>query len=266
MTIAFRVDVPDEASAVVSAYLDLVDSRLPECIDGFYLTGSLALDDYRSGHSDIDFVAVTHIPLTPFELRKLDQLHREFRRTASGPELDGVYVTWHELQTSPVGLSAPYCRDGRFFFNSGFAANPVTWLTLHRYPISVRGPMQPEVAHDEMLLRVWCCQNLQSYWKEWMHAARTNVVRCLFSLSRQAMVWGVLGVTRLHATIRTGDILSKSAAGRYALETFPLHWLPIAREALEARCGGSSLVYRNPFVRRRDVLAFMEYVISDAAR
>jgi hypothetical protein len=256
--------LPTKVANVMSAYLRLVDEGLPGRITGLYLVGSLALDDYQPGQSDVDFVAVSEPALTLSELEQLEQIHRELRRTAPRPKLDGVYVTWLELRADPVGLSAPYCLDGRFASNGGFAANPVTWYMMHRYTMPVRGPAEPIVRHDEDLLRMWCRENLQSYWAGWVHGARTHFIRRLLSLSRQATVWGVLGVTRLHATIKTGDILSKSAAGTYALETFPAPWSPIIQDALGGRLGHGATSYRNAFARRRDALAFMEYVILDA--
>lgn len=263
MTHRIRSNIPAEVSTAVSAYLDLVDSRLPGRIDGLYLTGSVALDDYRPGHSDVDFVAVTGTTWSRQELAQLGQVHRDFRRAVSRPMLDGVYVTWRELQTSPENLSVPFCLDSRFVPRGGFAANPVTWFTLDRYPVSMRGPAKPAVASDENLLRTWCRENLLGYWARWVHTARTHPIRWLFSLSRQAVVWGVLGVTRLHATIRTGDIISKSVAGVYALETFSPHWSPVIKEALGIRLGAPAHAYHNIFARRRDMLAFMEHVISD---
>jgi hypothetical protein len=86
----------------------------------------------------------------------------------------------------------------------------------------------------------------------------------LYSLSRELTVWGVLGVARPHATIKTGELLSKTAAGKYALDVFPSRWSDVVREALAGRCGSGRSSYLNIFARRRDLLAFMEYVISDA--
>jgi hypothetical protein len=258
--------LPTEVATAMSVYLGLTDERLPGRISGLYLVGSLALDDYRPGQSDIDFVAVTDAALTPAELEQLSRLHSQLRRAVPRPKLDGVYVTWLELQANPVGLSAPYCLNSRFAPSDGFAANPVTWYMLHRYAIPLRGPAEPTVRQDDELLRRWCRENLQSYWAGWVHQARTRCTRRLFTLSRRATVWGVLGVTRLHATIRTGDILSKSAVGTYALETFPARWSRIIQDALRGRRGHSAASYHNVFARRRDALAFMEYVISDALR
>lgn len=258
--------LPTEIAVTMSAYLSGVDAKLPDRIRGLYLVGSVALNDYQPGQSDIDFVAITETALRPLELEQLGRFHSELRRRAPRPKLDGVYVTASELQVDPTDLSAPYCLDGRFASSGGFNANPVTWMTIHRYPIILRDPAQPVVWHDEERLRGWCSENLQSYWAGWVHAARTHWGRRIFSLTRQATVWGVLGVTRLHATIRTGAILSKSAAGNYALEVSPPCWLPIIQDALGCRLSRGGPSYRNVFARRRDALAFMEYVIADAVK
>ena len=257
--------LPGEVSATMSAYARLVDDTLPGRIRGLYLAGSLALDDYRPGRSDIDFVAVSDTKLQLSELEMLRRVHAELRRTMPGPELDGVYLTWSDLAAAPVGLSAPYCLRGRFEPEGDFAINPVTWWTLHRHPLPLRGPARPVVHHDDRMLREWCRESLRSYWGSYVRIARGCGMYRLYSLSRELAVWGVLGVARPHATIKTGEMMSKTAAGAYALEAFPPRWSAIVREALAGRGGGGSS-YRNIFARRREALAFMEYVISDALR
>jgi hypothetical protein len=159
--------------------------------------------------------------------------------------------------------SIPVQRKGTPSCGSGFAANSVTWCLLSRYPLSWRGPAKPDIYHNEEELREWCRGNLQGYWTRWLQSARTRPKRFVFSLFRQATTWGVLGVPRLHVTIRNGDILSKSAAGAYALETFPSRRELIIQDALNHRNGLEAAGYTNPLARRRDALAFMEYVIAD---
>lgn len=258
--------LPSEVSATMSAYTRLVDDKLPRRICGLYLTGSVAFDDYRPRRSDIDFVAVCDTALAPSELEMLRQVHTELRRTIPSPKLDGVYLTWPALAAAPVGLSAPYCLRGRFEAKGDFAINPVTWCTLHRHPLPLRGPAQPVVHHDDQMLREWCRQNLQSYWGGWVRSARGYGVHRLYSLIRELTIWGILGVARPHATIKTGALISKSAAGAYALDVFPSRWSAIIREALAGRYNSDRRSYRNIFARRREALAFMEYVISDALK
>src|SRR5580765_949239 len=119
--------LPSEVSATMSTYIGLVDDKLPDRIRGLYLAGSVALDDYRPGRSDIDFVAVSDTALQPAELEMLRQAHSEMRRIRPDPKLDGIYLTWANLAAAPVGLSVPYCLRGQFELEGDFAINPVTW-------------------------------------------------------------------------------------------------------------------------------------------
>ena len=251
----------------MSAYAGLVDGKLPGRIRGLYLTGSVALDDYRPGRSDIDFVAVSDTALERSELEVLQRVHAELRRAmpqrTGGPKLDGVYLTWADLAAAPVGLSSAYCLRGRFEAKGDFAINPVTWRTLHRHPVALRGPAQPVVHHDDQMLREWCRESLRRYWGSYVRQARGWGMYRLYSLNRELAVWGVLGASRPHATIRTGEMISKTAAGTYALEVFPSRWEPIVRDAIAGRGGGERSSYRSMFARRSDALDFMEYVISD---
>src|SRR5688500_2815095 len=164
--------LPCEVSATMSAYARLVDDKLPERIRGLYLAGSLALDDYRPGRSDIDFVAVSDTALQPSELEMLRRVHTELRRTMPGPELGGVYLTWPALSVALVGLSVPDCLRGRFEAKGAFPVNPVTWCFLHRLPLPLRGPAKPVVHHDDQMLREWCREWLRSYWGSWVRSAR----------------------------------------------------------------------------------------------
>lgn len=256
--------LPDEVAATMAAYARLTDAQLPGRIRGLYLTGSVAFDDYRPGQSDIDFVAVSDTPLNATELGLLRRIHAELPRARPGPKLDGVYLTWSALAAVPTGLSVPYCLRDRFEPHGDFAVNPVTWCTLHQHPLALRGPARPVVHHDDGMLRAWCRDRLQTYWGSWVRSARGYGVNRLFSLSRELTVWGVLGVARPHATIRTGKMISKTAAGTYALDTLPSLWSTIVRDAIAGRAGLNLSCYTSISGRRRDALAFMEYVIADA--
>lgn len=78
---------------LLDAYLAGLDRTLPaETVAGVYLTGSIALDDYRHGSSDLDLLALTARPLTDAELDALDGLHRELKAEAQ-PYADAAYVS-----------------------------------------------------------------------------------------------------------------------------------------------------------------------------
>ena len=241
--------LPADVQSTVDAYLGLVDVAVPGLVEGLYLVGSVALDDYRPGASDVDFVAVTAARPDPRIRAALGRVHR---RLARRPRFEGVYVTWSELAADPASAG----RD------------PVTWHTLAGHGLGVRGPERSSVAvwTDEAALAAWCRTNLDSYWRRWHRQASLPLSRrSLACLRSWGPAWAVLGVSRLHYTIATGRITSKYGAGRYARDVFGPQWTPIVGECLRIRAG-ASLSYPGRLARRRDALAFLDMAIDDALR
>lgn len=266
----FITVIPQEVHAILERYLQLADAALPGRIEGLYLVGSLALDDFQPGKSDVDFVAVTRNILTDDEIDQVDAVHRALSSDIPGPWFDGVYVTWDTLESSPEEVgSAPSTHEGKLDRAGGFEANPSTWLILRNHALSVRGPSMPGLWYDPEVIRRWNVENLNSYWSGLLARGRSAAAQAAMLASGRrldaAILWCVPGVTRLHYTSTTGDITSKSGACHYALQTFPDRWHPIIREALALRTGedceeGS----RTRAVRWRDAVDFMQLVIDDA--
>lgn len=92
-----------------------------------------------------------------------------------------------------------------------------------------------------------------------------QIVTGLRTLGRAAPMWGVLGTARQHYTVTTGEIASKSTAGGWAPENFEGRYLKIVEEAPAYRRGDRSL-YRNPFVRRREALDFVDMAIEEIVK
>ncbi|HEV8145863.1 MAG TPA: aminoglycoside adenylyltransferase domain-containing protein [Bryobacteraceae bacterium] len=251
---------------VVSAYLEAVDTEAPGLIEGLYLTGSVALNDFHPRASDIDFVAVTAQPLDADATGAVEQAHARLRKRFPRPAFEGSYVTWDQLASDPA--------------HSGH--EPVTWHTLARHGIACRGPHRADLkvwTNTEVLAK-WTLGNLESYWQPLLDRSRVFGTRWnLMALTTYGAVWIVLGVTRLHYTLATGEIGSKENAGRYSLRTFPEEWHRVIQESLRLRQSDRASpdiagairglvdresLYRSPFARRRDVLAFGNMVIRDA--
>jgi hypothetical protein len=256
--------IPQDAASVVEQYLQLADQALPGRIEGLYLTGSIALGDYKPDQSDVDFVAVTQGSLVPDDLDRLEQVHRDLQAKIPRPWFSGVYVTWDDLQSDPTQLrDVPFHLEGEFKPSGGFDANPVTWLTLRNYPVAVRGPGALSVWHDPAVIRQWALDNLNSYWQSWVSHNRRLAGRGVAMLIDWSVCWCVSGVPRLHFTLSSGDVTSKSGACRYALSRFPERWHPIVAEALALRSGEPSQGL-GPLARRRQALDFAQFVIDDA--
>ncbi|GAA1681634.1 hypothetical protein GCM10009765_33490 [Fodinicola feengrottensis] len=251
----------------VVGYLEAVDALAPGLVEGFYLEGSAALGDFQPHSSDIDFVAVTADRPDTTALGTLAEVHAKLRNRRR-PFLDGVYVTWEDLPRGGADdRRRPRSHGGRFT-PDGSPPNPVTWHTLARYGVPLRGP-QPadlEIWTDPELLTRWTTGNLDHYWRRRLDrstrlASRAGVV----SLSDFETSWTVPGVTRLHYTLATGNIASKQGACHYALGTFAARWHRIAKEALRLRTGaGGRSLYPTHLSRRRDVRDYAAMVIESA--
>jgi hypothetical protein len=256
--------IPEAAQAIATRYQVMVDEALPGRLEGLYLVGSIALHDYMPGQSDEDFIAVTATALDASEFAVMKKVHDRLTAQIPRPWFSGIYVTWSDLACNPLTIErVPFYLEGRFGLGDGFDANPPNWLTLRNYPVSLRSPSAPDVWHDPVCLHRWTLENLHSYWQRYMLRHRSLHGRGVVMLADRAIVWCVLGITRLHYTLSTGDITSKSNACRYGLERFPRHWHAVLRDALALRTG-EGMSRRNRVARRREALDFMQFVIDNS--
>jgi hypothetical protein len=263
--------LPAPVDDLVAAYLGLVDAVAPGLLEGLYLTGSVALGDFRPRGSDVDFVAVTAAPIERSSLAALARVHAGLGARFPRPHFDGSYLTWHDLADDPANCrSVPYAHGGRFHAPGRFELSPITWITLARHGVAARGPAPATLTvwADPAVLDRWTRGNLERYWRPWRgRHGRLLPSYYIASSKPWAAEWGALGVSRLHYTLTTGQITSKDGAGRYALARFPARWGRLLAEALRIRRGGGGRSrYRTPFGRRRDLLAYVTLVIEDGLR
>lgn len=254
---------PAVVADVVGAYLALVDDAAPGLVEGLYLEGSVALRDFRPDTSDIDYVAVTARRPDALALAALQRVHGQLRAQWRRPCFDGIYLTWDDLASPPSG-DHPGSHDGRFQ-TGGAWLTPVTWHTLARHGLACRGPAPAgvDIWTDPGALTAWVDRNLDEYWARLL--SRYSRPSHPAALTDYATMWTVTGVSRLHYTLATGEITSKTGAGHYARQAFPARWHRIIDEALRIRERRPRRpYYRSPLARRHDLLAFAEMVIADA--
>lgn len=259
--------LPVEVARVTTRYLTLVDAAVPGIVDGLYVVGSVALDDFCPSASDIDFIAVTHVPASEQVRRRLAGVHRDLAVELKEPALEGIYVTVDELNRSPLKTAGLRYHDGKLTVGEG-GRSPVEWSTLAHHGVTVRGvdPAELGVFVDEAELIEWTLDNLDQYWARWVAQSKKLTSRtALTMLTDWGVAWGVLGVSRLCYTAATGKVISKTGAGRYALSTFPDRWRRILDEALQCRATRPTapVAWPIPWRRRREAVAFMEAAVEE---
>lgn len=248
----------------LAAYLEIVDDVAPGLVEGLYVVGSAALGDWRPDHSDIDIVAVTAEPATDEDAGAIVTAHALLAERLPEPHVDGPYVAWGDLVVEPAtGLHRPWVLGGAVHHDGEcFEINPVTWYTLDRYGLIVRGPA-PErlgMALDAEARIRFVVDNLHTYW-----APLAGQVRAALDAGRSApadmLEWCALGALRLHYTAFTGDVTSKRGAGEYALAIVPdVLRAPIDAALVVRASGAGGLVDARLMALAADVI---EWVVAD---
>jgi hypothetical protein len=253
---------------------------VPGRISAFHVAGSAAVGELRPGRSDLDFVAtVGGGELAESELRRLRALHMRCWLTALAGDValrrrwplvcNGLYLREGDLGRPPGEVTPLAAQAGGRFrtgTSEGFDVSPVAWQNLASHGVALRGaePRALAIHVDATELRSWLAANLDGYWRRW--AARARGVRAAAIFPRRAAAAGVLGVSRVHYTLATGEIASKLQAGRYALRTFDDRWHGLIEEALDYWEGRDTGAQRLLEARRRlaEAAAYVEMVAGTA--
>ena len=183
----------------VSTYLDIADSTAPGLIEGLYIVGSYALDDWIVDRSDIDIIAVTAEPGTDEDFGALRTMYALLAEASVG-HIDGPYIAWSDLTIAPTtGLHRPWALDGEPHHDGDcFEINPVTWYTLQRYGVTVRGPLPDQlgiwVDTDERIRFV--VSNLENYWSTVADDVAQACTATDRSFDTASFEWCMLGALR----------------------------------------------------------------------
>ena len=263
--------VHPRVQALAQTFLSYADEEAPGLVRGLYLTGSVALGDFRPHTSDVDFVIVTDRRLDTDEQELLRRAHSRTRAEMPRPQFNGIHLTWKDL-TQPAEACGPVASviAGRFKARAQHDVNPVTWHVLAAQGVTVRGPhpLELDVWDEPESLRAWALGSLEEQWRRWREkAGRLVTPRGLAALGSLAPSWSVLSVSRLHFTLKTGEITSKSGAGLYALHAFPQRWQRIVNECLRVRRDvNRPSLYESALARRRAALDYIEMVLDESLR
>jgi predicted nucleotidyltransferase len=255
--------LPAEARAALDEYIAALDGALRGRAEGVYVTGSAVLGDWQPSRSDLDILVVTAGALDDGELAELEALHAAI---SDRPYRDAVYVPADTVGARDEAIAYPAAVDG-VFHRARHRPEPVLWATLDRHGLTVRGADAKDLGAgpDPDWLRDWNHGNLESYWRPWAVNVRVRLASLGPSepLPAYPVTWAALGPGRLHATITTGDIISKTAAADYTAGLLPQHTALLER-AKAHRLGDDTIAFSVA-----DGLAacdLIDGVVSDAAR
>lgn len=260
--------LPEEVEIVLNEYFKVFNTNLPNLMESFYVIGSLVLNDYHPGRSDVDFVSVIKRGMASEELNILKGIHKKISSKYHKTVLEGSYVTPQQIDKldNDIGPVVYFDRKKVRYDDKSGNVGIITWLMLKNYAITLIGKQPehyiPNIDVSDLVSYVQL--NANTYWVEWTEKAGNNLsITGISALFEQKVEWGVLGISRLYYTMHEKDIVSKYEAGVYTRDKVPKSFKRIIKEALRIRKGeDKKSYYRSPFRRRKDMLLFMRYMIN----
>lgn len=187
-----------------------LSTALGERMAALYLYGSAAMGDFRPGWSDIDILCLTDAPLDEEQARELVTLRQrlvEEMGEAIYRSFEGAVVALPEFLTGRYSRVV-YWGTGGERLTDRYDFDPFSRVSLIRYGqmlagVDIRERLSLPTA-DELRAAVA------------RHLATIREVAGRTGPSLYACGW-LLDISRCLYTLRTGDILPKTAAGEWAL-------------------------------------------------
>ncbi|MFJ8063671.1 aminoglycoside adenylyltransferase domain-containing protein [Psychrobacillus sp. NPDC096426] len=259
--------IPQLIHEVLDDYFHLLEWKLPNLLEGYYLYGSTSLGAFEDGYSDIDFIAIIKRKLTESDIKKLQEIHKDMQRKCPKTILDGFYIVKDDMLSLNEGkVSSVRFNDGKFNGFTEFNKNSIDAYQLKKYGIHIKGQLVEfnyEVEWNVLIVNMR--NNLNTYWRAWISGRKRfpsfKYIGVLFDL--HMVEWGVLGVSRLYYTFKEKDITSKVGAGEYALSVVPKKYHKIIKESMRLRQGNKKSYYQSIFGRRKDSMDYMEFMIRE---
>lgn len=250
--------LPAEVREVCAAWLVLIDAAAPGLVTGLHLRGGIGFGEYVAGVSDVDMVAVLARRPSHAEVAALEEAHAALAAERPSPPLDGFHVAEADLAGDPDDCpDLPCALHGWFEPADRYDVTPVGWHELAHHSVAVRGEL-PQVWTDAERLAAFTRNTLQGEWA----GIAASLAKFPAEAAAEEATWHVLAAARMHHLLMTGEMTSKSAAGRWGLGFHDERWHPVLREAVRVRERVGDPEYADAASRGEDVAAFTAYVVE----
>lgn len=202
--------IDSSISNCISRFISEISDILGNNLLSAYLYGSVTLNDYKDGWSDIDFICFTSEPLLPSETEKLLTLRQSLAAKENNllfRKIEGAVVSFEEFAQNRYSSLVYWGTSGQRITNS-YSFDVFSMFELMKYGKLIYGKdirnrlsLPP---YDDLVSGV-------RYHYETIRKYAQETGESIYSCG-----W-LLDIARCLYTLRTGDIISKTEAGRWAL-------------------------------------------------
>ena len=199
-------DLSDSVKKMTDRIVSIMDGN----VYGIWLYGSVVMDDFRPGWSDVDFIALTNDTVTESEAQSLLELRQKMTDEEPGNSyyrsFEGIIVGVDEYRHRDFKKLVYWGTSGQRITDS-YTTDPFSEFELVKYGKCVYGDkpwVLPAPGPEEMVGAI-----RKHYEAMRRYAVVTD--RSLYSCG-----W-LLDIARCIYTLRNNDVISKTEAGRWAL-------------------------------------------------
>lgn len=246
-----------QINVLLHRLLTELQSALGDNLLGLYLYGSLASGDFDERSGDVDFVAVTQTEISADEYAKLVAVHD--RIAASGlkwaSKLEGSYISRAALRRyNPDDPPRPTLNEGQFYLDRHGDDWIIQRHILRKHGVPVFGPsIRPWIDPvSPGQLRGAVAGILFGWWDAHILADPSELLRPGYQ------PFAVLTMCRALYAFAHGEIVSKPASARWALENLDPRWRPLIEQALTLEPGTSPQAVS-------ETESFIRYTLQQAA-
>ena len=203
------VDISASLQTAIEIMTQEISSVLP--LHSLWLYGSLVLDDFHLGWSDIDYIAFTNEPIKAEQADQLLMLRQVLSKRHSDNSyfrcFEGVIVNFQEYQYGQYERLVYWGTSGQRV-TSRCNIDPFSMQELSEYGVCVFGDA------DHRLFKVPTKYELIEAVRKHYEGIRQCAVQTDESL--YSCGW-LLDIARCMYTLRYGDVIGKTQAGEWAL-------------------------------------------------
>lgn len=219
------------ADAILHRLVPGLQSLLGDQLVGVYLFGSLALGDFDPANSDLDFLAVTLAELTTEQVHALQAFHADLFTSGLplADQIEGSYISRAALRVyDPANAHHPHIDRGE---SELIVQRHYTDWVIQRFSLRAHGltlfgppihtlidPISPTALRAALI-------ELLAFWWEPMLSDTAHLQHTGYQ------AYAVATFCRMLYTLEHGDLVSKPAAGRWAMQRLP-HFAPLIQRAL----------------------------------
>lgn len=251
--------------ALLDRYKNEIAGIFGENLIGIYLTGSIVLDGFHEGKSDVDCTVLLRSQPNEVQVGEIRETHRALSAQYKDMPLESQYIVMDSIQRSEADTFPFYSYHGGKLTLAKFNANPVTWFTLKKYGHTLTGTPAADINIPITIddVKNYVKDNVNSYWADKLQRLQKPFSAArIYALTDQAVEWCTCGISRMYYTLHENDIASKDRAAEYGLTQLPSSFHRILKEALHIRTRKESRQYGSRYKRRKELIEYMSYLIK----